>query len=259
MNLLYAGLIFFGLTSIRYLSMSAIYYWIMNNYFGKYKIKTEKFNWTEHRQEIFWAVANNLNFGFWGAVMYWMYLKGYTRIYWDAGQYGYIYLGASVPVLLLTHDTYFYWAHRSMHRWDWMWKLCRHHIHHKFKNPSAWTAFSVHPMEGFFEIAYRPLIIMILPLHPIAILSFAMISFALNILGHSGFEIFPRGYSTFSLTKLGSSATHHFLHHREQKYNFSLYFTIWDKLMKTESSDYHQKFEAAAANHAWSLPSSQKK
>lgn len=251
----YVGLIFFILTSLRYLLMGVLYYNIMNKYFTKFKIIPDKFSWDEHKQEMFWALLNNLNFAFWGAIMYWMYKNGWTLIYTDVSQYGYIYVVLTVFLLLLTHDTYFYWAHRSMHYWNWMWRLSHHSIHHKFKNPSAWTAFSVHPVEGFLEIAYRPLIIMILPIHPFAIIGFALISFFLNILGHSGFEIFPRGYAKYPLTQLGSSATHHFLHHRDQKYNFSLYFTIWDKLMKTESPNYNEKFEDAARYNPYSLHS----
>ena len=41
-------------------------------------------------------------------------------------------------------------------------------------------------------------------------------------------------------------ATHHDLHHQGPRWNFGLYFTLWDRLMGTEHPDYVIRFEAAA-------------
>lgn len=41
--------------------------------------------------------------------------RGAMRLYMDPGQYGWLYLHLTVPLMLILHDAYFYWVHRLMH------------------------------------------------------------------------------------------------------------------------------------------------
>jgi Delta7-sterol 5-desaturase len=76
---------------------------------------------------------------------------GYTRIYDDLGQYGYWWLPLSIIIIILLHDTYFYWAHRLMHH-PKLFKTV-HLVHHKSTSPSPWAAYSFHPIEAVIEAA----------------------------------------------------------------------------------------------------------
>jgi sterol desaturase/sphingolipid hydroxylase (fatty acid hydroxylase superfamily) len=155
------------------------------------------------------------------------------------------YLLFSIVALILVHDTYFYWAHRTMHHK----KIYRfvHRVHHDSTNPTPFAAFSFHPLEAIIEVGILPILVFILPLHPIAILVWLLFMTFMNVLGHLGFEIFPSGFTTNPLTKLSNTSVHHNMHHKYVNYNFGLYFNFWDKWMGTNHPNYHQEFESVAS------------
>jgi uncharacterized protein (DUF2147 family) len=63
-----------------------------------------------------------------------------------------------------------------------------------------------------------------------------------NVVGHLGFEIFPRGWTKNKWLSWTTAVTHHNLHHERFNTNFGLYFSWWDRWMKTEDKAYHEKF-----------------
>jgi sterol desaturase/sphingolipid hydroxylase (fatty acid hydroxylase superfamily) len=65
---------------------------------------------------------------------------------------------------------------------------------------------------------------------------------AFNVLGHCGYEIFPRCFMRTPLGWLLNSVTHHAQHHEKFRANYGLYFNIWDRLMGTNHPDYEAKF-----------------
>lgn len=165
---------------------------------------------------------------------------GYTQIYTDPKQYGWAYLFFSIPLLLFIHDTYFYWTHRLMHA-PKIYKIV-HRVHHISHNPSPWAAFSFHPLEAFIEagIIY---ILLILPVHPLALLIFSTLSLGMNIIGHLGYEIFPKGFLKHPLGRWHNTSTHHNMHHQLVKCNYGLYFNFWDTWMGTNHPQYFERFE----------------
>jgi lathosterol oxidase len=245
-------LIFFLLTSIRYIVFAGVYYLSVAHWFKpvamKFKIDPEDCKPEMMKEEFKYGMWTNVMFGVVLTFCYWMYTKGWTKIYLNMDQYGIWYIPVSVFLLLFFHDTYFYWAHYCLHKVKIFRKL-NHSVHHRFHNPSAWSAFSVHPAESTFELLYRPLIILLLPVHPIAIIGFALISFALNVFGHAGYEFLPRGFIKNPLFKFAGNPTHHIIHHKKAHYNFSLYFSHWDKIMGTEAPEYEETFEYNTRNN----------
>jgi sterol desaturase/sphingolipid hydroxylase (fatty acid hydroxylase superfamily) len=256
--LLFAGLFFLAAT-LRYLVMTGAYYFIVcvlaDKHLRKFKIIPSFSSRREMQQEIFWGVTNNINFALMGVAVFFLYRAGLLKVYFDVNEYGWFYAVAIVPALLVLHDAYFFWSHYLMHT-PWLRKLTRHDVHHRFRNISPWAAFSVHPGEGFVEVLIRPLVLMTIPLHPYSIAAFAFITFMLNIIGHSGYEFFPRNYPTSPLTRFGSCASFHFLHHKNGNYNYGLFLSYWDRLMGTLHPEYEKLFESKAKNNPLSLPRS---
>jgi Delta7-sterol 5-desaturase len=68
-----------------------------------------------------------------------------------------------------------------------------------------------------------------------------------NVMGHLGFEILPKGFTKNKWLNWNTSITHHSMHHEHLHSNFGLYFTWWDRLMKTEHKHYHQVFDEVKA------------
>lgn len=169
----------------------------------------------------------------------------WTLIYRDFGSRGWGYAALSLVLLLLIHDTYFYWAHRLMHHP----KLYRftHAVHHRSTNPSPWAALFFQPTEAVLEAAILPLAVLILPLHIYTIIAFLMLMMFLNTLGHLGVELYPQGFTRSRWTWWNNTATHHNMHHRYVNYNFGLYFNWWDRMMGTNHPRYHDVFDAVCS------------
>jgi len=167
--------------------------------------------------------------------------KGYTRVYNNIHQYGYFYFFFSIILMIFLHDTYFYWTHRLMH-WRPLFKIA-HRTHHLSINPTPFAAYAFHPIEAVVEVGIIPLIAFIMPYHPIALIVFTIYSLLLNVIGHLGFEIFPKGFASHRLFKWHNTSTHHNMHHRLTKCNYGLYFNIWDRLMKTNHPESEKSFD----------------
>lgn len=169
---------------------------------------------------------------------------GYTQVYTDVAERGWLYLIFSTAVFVLIHDTYFYWTHRLMHH-PLLFKHV-HKVHHMSHNPTPWAAFSFHPLEALVEFSVVPIVIMLMPLHPIAIVLFGLYMILLNVLGHLGFEVLPSGFTKHKLLGWHNTSTHHNMHHKHVNCNYGLYFNIWDRLMRTNHAKYHSTFEQVA-------------
>ncbi len=194
------------------------------------------------RHEIFWSGSNTLCTGLFLLLMYWMIDRGHTRLYFDVDEYGWLWFFVSIPLGTIGFDTWFYWQHRALHT-PWLFKHC-HSIHHRVTNPSPFAAFAHHPGETLLEDCYFLLLIMVVPMHPLAFGLVGGHAFILGVLGHMGFEFFPRGFTRHRLFGLHNTSTHHNMHHSHQGGNYSLYFNWWDKLMGTNHLDYHRYFDA---------------
>lgn len=236
----------FAAASVRYLLMVGLYYAavyrVMREPLGAFKINKQDPTPKMMGSEIFWGLLNNVNFAVVGVVVYEFYKQGWLRVFLDFEAYPWIYHLLLVPVLLLLHDAYFFWIHWAMHKTR-LGRWLRHDVHHGAHNVSPWSAFSVHPFEGLLEVAFRLITLMAIPMHPLDFLFFEILTFALNIIGHSGYEFFPRNFATSPVTRMKSCATFHYMHHQNGGTNLSLFFNHWDRLMGTLNPDY-EKFYA---------------
>ena len=158
----------------------------------------------------------------------------YSQIYTEIDQYPIWWLGISVLLSILLHDTFFYWMHRALHTKS-LYPL--HKTHHLSCYPTPFTAYSFSTGEAFFEALIVVAIIYLIPLHPLAFLIFQTVSTAYNVYGHCSRELMPAAVANSHLGKLLNTASLHALHHRTARGNYSFYFSIWDRLMGTLRQD----------------------
>ncbi|MFN9998394.1 MAG: 2Fe-2S iron-sulfur cluster-binding protein, partial [bacterium] len=83
----------------------------------------------------------------------------------------------------------------------------------------------------------------LLPLNFGLIIAWQIFSMLNNVLGHLGYEIYPKGWVKFPILKFKTASTHHNMHHQLFNGNYALYFTWWDKWMGTEFKDYEARHE----------------
>jgi Delta7-sterol 5-desaturase len=168
-------------------------------------------------------------------------IRPHTTFYTRIDEYGTIYFALAFPLMLLMHDTYFYWAHRLMHN-PWLFKWV-HLVHHRSTNPSPWAAYAFHPLEAIAESMIFVVFLFTIPVHSIHLMWFFVFSLVYNVYGHLGFEIYPKGFNKNWFGKWMNTSVSHNLHHQYFKGNYGLYFTIWDRFMGTLRSDYDTSFE----------------
>jgi lathosterol oxidase len=142
----------------------------------------------------------------------WAGNRGYTRVYQDISDRGYVYFVFSIILMLVLQDTYYYWIHRFMH-WKPVYKHV-HKVHHLSTNPTPFAAYAFHPVEALLNIGIIPIIAVTIPYHLFAITTFSIFSLLVNIMiSHLGFEFFPKGFTRNKYLKLLNPSTHHNMHH----------------------------------------------
>ncbi len=197
------------------------------------------------RREILASLRSSVVFSLLAAAIAVAAVNGWITIYWGFSRAGPLYLVLSLVLMLVAHDTWFYWTHRAMHHPRLF--AVFHRMHHLSRTPTPWAAYSFSVPEAMVQAAFVPLFLVLVPMHEIAILLFLVIQIGRNVMGHCGTEVHPAVFGPGRWLAWNTTTTHHDLHHETGRYNYGLYFRWWDKMMGTEHPDYRRKFEAIVA------------
>jgi Delta7-sterol 5-desaturase len=189
--------------------------------------------------EIGYSFLSSFIFAFAGLAMGWLWQGGVTQIYLKLSLADLVYFPLSAFLLAFLHDTYFYWTHRWLHL-PWVFKKF-HAVHHASRETSPWTSFSFHPVESLINALAIPLIILILPLHPLVILFHLTLMTVTAVTNHVGTEVLPKFLVKLGFHRHWISGYHHCQHHILYKFNYGLFFAWWDRWMSTESPDLDHK------------------
>jgi Delta7-sterol 5-desaturase len=201
----------------------------------------------QYRNEIIYSIATVAIF----IGVAWLFLqtslRSYTLVYTELTTLDWWYIPVSVVLMIVLHDTYFYWMHRLMHHpkiYRWV-----HLVHHKSTNPDPWTSYSFHPIEAVIEAGILPIIVFLIPTHPLALAFFILFMIVYNVYGHLGYEIFPKWLVQSRFGNWLNTSTNHNLHHQFFTGNFGLYFRFWDEWMGTTRADYQEKLNQVVRNN----------
>jgi len=246
----------FSISAIRYFILAgipfALFYLLIPDKLGKFKIQQKLATKKDFVREVWHSMQSTLVFSIIAAGLVFTPLRQYTRIYTHINDFPIWYVGVMLLLSLIIHDTYFYWMHRLLHHKK-LFKLA-HLVHHKSTNPSPWTSYSFHILEAITEGLVLVLIVMLLPMHPLTILLFTVTGFIINVYGHLGYEIMPKGFRSTWAFEILNSSVHHNLHHSKFKGNYGLYFRIWDRVMGTEHPDYVKEYDRLQAHRFNQIP-----
>lgn len=221
-----------------------LFYWLLRRRFRSRRIGSEDPTIPQVRREIACSVRSIAIFGLVTLGVVYAALGGWTRVYMRVDEYGWGWFAVSFIVMVLVHDAYFYWTHRLMHH-QWLYRWF-HRTHHLSTSPTPWAAYAFSPAEALVQAGIGPLVIFTIPTHPAAFSLFMIWQIAFNVLGHCGYEIFPRWFLRSPLGVVLNSVTHHGQHHEKFRANYGLYFNVWDRLMGTNHASYEERFDAVS-------------
>lgn len=220
-------------------------YWLFKRPWAARKIIASYPTRGEMFRELRLSLLTVLVYGVVGVATLWASRHGWTRLYWRLGDHSRLWFWTSIGLTIVLHDTWFYWTHRLMHRpglFRWF-----HRAHHRSHNPSPWAAYAFSPLEAAVQAGIFPLAMSLYPLHPAAFGLFMLWQITFNVLGHTGYEIYPRRLMDTWLGKVLNTPTNHVMHHEFVRGNYGLYFNVWDRLMGTNHERYEERFRAVTA------------
>ena len=223
------------LVAALYLLIGGMFYLVLyswkKNPFADKKIQHAKISIKQFRRERYLSAITLIIFCVTGFLTGLLIKSGRSLLYFDASLYSKVYFITCILLVIFLHDTYFYWTHRLLHLPYWYEKI--HVKHHLSSSPNPLTALAFHPVEAVIQAAFFPLIIVIVPMHPDALFIFLFYMVFMNVLGHSGFQLFRYDKGLYKWLWWNNSSKRHDEHHQYARGNYGLYFTFWDRWMKT--------------------------
>ncbi|WP_127128524.1 sterol desaturase family protein [Pseudoflavitalea rhizosphaerae] len=239
----------FSISAVRYFVLAGIpfllFYLFFNNKMKHLKIQQRQAARKDFWREIWHSMQSTFVFTIIIVILAATPVRQYTQIYTNVSDYPVWWIPVSVALALVIHDTYFYWFHRLMHH-PKIFKYT-HLVHHKSTNPSPWTSYSFHMLEAVAEGGVLAVLVFVMPMHGLGILWFTIAAFIINVYGHLGYEIMPKGLRKSFLFEIINTSVHHNLHHSKFKGNYGLYFRYWDRMMGTENPDYVKEYDKIQA------------
>jgi hypothetical protein len=89
------------------------------------------------------------------------------HVYSKIADYGWVYWVGSLVLIIVAHDTYFYWTHRWMHGPNALRRL--HRTHHVSVAPTQWAAHSFSIGEAAVQAGFLPLYLLLVPTHDVVL------------------------------------------------------------------------------------------
>lgn len=229
-----------GIDSLRYL-LGAGLIWLAVNVVLQRQLSHRRIFDTRPRpgqvlHELTYSASTVVIFAGTGILLWLLAGNGRVRIYDDLSRYGWAWWWASLVLIVVAHDAWFYWTHRLLHHRRWF--AAVHGRHHASAQPTPWAAYSFHPVEAAVHAAFLPLFVAMIPTHGAVIAVFLVHMILRNAIGHCSHELFPWALTASGWLRWITPVTHHHFHHARNRGNFGLYFTWWDRYCGTEDAQY---------------------
>jgi sterol desaturase/sphingolipid hydroxylase (fatty acid hydroxylase superfamily) len=226
------------IVALRYLVVSGIFAWLAARrrpdvYRPADPVKKARMA-RQVRREIGWSLLSAGLYAAPAAIAFAAFERGGTKIYLDIAAMPLWWVPLSIFLYLFAHDAWFYWTHRAMHHWPVLFRTM-HAVHHESRPPTAFASMSFHPWEALSAAWLYPVMVFLVPIHPVALAVVLTIATFMAVTNHMGFEIFPRAWVHGWFGRQIITASHHDVHHSRYNSNYGLYFRFWDRWLGTDS------------------------
>lgn len=188
------------------------------------------------RREFSYSLSTVLIFASNGLLVWMLAAAGHVEIYPKVVTRGWAWWWASLVLIIVAHDAWFYWTHRGLHQRRWFRAV--HGRHHASLHPTPWAAYAFHPVEALVQAVFLPLFLLLVPVHAGVLVVFLLHMILRNTIGHCGHELMHWPWARSGWLGWITPVCHHHFHHARNRGNFGLYFTWWDRLCGTEDREY---------------------
>ena len=135
-------------------------------------------------------------------------------------------------LLYLLADGINYWMHRAFHRWNWLWRLSGHGVHHSFHGLNSHHAVLTHPLELFFLAVPMALAAATFGVDGQVVAATTVLISSIALLAHANLAL-----DTPGLGWIVTQPVHHRLHHSldagERETNYACTAIVWDRVFGT--------------------------
>ncbi|KAF9410056.1 hypothetical protein HW555_010750 [Spodoptera exigua] len=149
-----------------------------------------------------------------------------STVYFQFDEYGWLWFFLQFPVIFLYADYTTYILHRLYHT-PWLYKHF-HKLHHKYKQPTAFSVTAIHPFEILHVQLTSCLPLFTIPVHWLSFYSVAIYVYYHGIIDHSGINFKAQWWQPWQ-----PDAEFHDQHHEFFHCNFGFNMSLWDKLHGT--------------------------
>lgn len=149
-----------------------------------------------------------------------------STVYYQFDEFGWSWFFAQFPVVFIYSEYTTYIMHRMYHT-PFLYKHF-HKLHHKYKQPTAFSVTAIHPFEIMHVQLTMCLPLFTFPVHWVPFYAIALYSYYHGIIDHSGIKFRAQWWQPWQ-----PHAEFHDQHHEFFHCNFGFNMTLWDKLHGT--------------------------
>jgi len=160
------------------------------------------------------------------AIACWILNDGYSKVYFDVAEHGYVWFVLQIPIVFIGQDYIIYWSHRIFHL-PFLYKNF-HKLHHTYKQPTAFSVTAIHPVEFVFNQCIYIAPMFLLPVHWVPFSFILMYTYYHGIIDHSGITFKRQWWQPWQ-----PDCIFHDNHHQYFHVNFGFNIEYWDKLHGT--------------------------
>ncbi|XP_059047780.1 uncharacterized protein LOC131843181 [Achroia grisella] len=206
------------------------WYFYMNRRHLAHEWKLQPTKWLSpelERHEIFVGTSSLLITGsFSAALATYIYNGNPSTVYYQFDEYGWLWFFLQFPVIFIYADYTTYILHRLYHT-PWLYKHF-HKLHHKYKQPTAFSVTAIHPVEIMHIQLTMCLPLFTVPTHWLPFYAIALYNYYHGIIDHSGIN-----FKSFWWQPWQPDAEFHDKHHEFFHCNFGFNMSVWDRLHGT--------------------------
>ncbi|KAG6461005.1 delta(7)-sterol 5(6)-desaturase erg32 [Manduca sexta] len=149
-----------------------------------------------------------------------------STVYYQFDEYGWLWFFLQFPLIFIYTDYTTYILHRLYHT-PWLYKHF-HKLHHKYKQPTAFSVTAIHPVEIMHVQLTMCLPLFTIPVHWAPFYVVAIYNYYHGIIDHSGINFKAQWWQPWQ-----PDAEFHDQHHEFFHCNFGFNMSLWDRLHGT--------------------------